>query len=316
MKAWECIWNEIIVNRKGIKTFLDRVTLDYDSYQFSHEMKNEMWHQIDRLIKKYEVQDDQVAVDLVRILRGHRDGLGVNTPVDPIDYEQLMSYHLAFPPFFPNQKPFESDDDFFVNSMAKYNNETAQNAESIIDRRRAWFEEEMEKKRKRKVDIKYYVADGWSSLPANGLSSLEHYDTGKTTSINYDGARGSEFASSGRTEGVAALFSGHLYVDPIITRLCIYSEDGSRLWLDDQLFIDNDGLLVHPRRRCASGLTEGVYKIDIVWFTKRDDATLVFEWGDSDSLRVVPPRSWASVSIEKQLFHFTNSATSTLLLHG
>ena len=147
--------------------------------------------------------------------------------------------------------------------------------------------------------IKYYVAEAWSSLPEGGLSSLEHYATDKTTSINYDGERGSEFAGSGRVDNVAALFSGNLYVDPTITRLCIKSEDGSRLWLDDELLIDNDGRLADPRRRCATGITEGVYKIDIEFFTYRDDATLIFEWGDSSSLRVVPTRAWASVSLEK-----------------
>ena len=46
------------MKKKGIKTFMDRVTLDYDSYSFSFELKNEMWHEINRLIEKYEVQDD------------------------------------------------------------------------------------------------------------------------------------------------------------------------------------------------------------------------------------------------------------------
>ena len=51
-KAWECVWNELITEKKGIKTFLDRVNLDYESYSYSFELKNEMWHQINRLIKK------------------------------------------------------------------------------------------------------------------------------------------------------------------------------------------------------------------------------------------------------------------------
>ena len=67
--------NLLIVKKKGIKTFLDRVTLEYDSYAFSFELKNEMWHQINRLIEKYEVKDDQVAIDLVNILKGHRCSL-------------------------------------------------------------------------------------------------------------------------------------------------------------------------------------------------------------------------------------------------
>jgi hypothetical protein len=91
-----------------------------------------MLHQINRLIEKYEVKDDQVAIDLVNNLRGHRDGLGVDTPVDPLSYEELIRYHLAFPPFFPNQKPYQSDEDYFVNSHDKYSHPDAANTVLIL----------------------------------------------------------------------------------------------------------------------------------------------------------------------------------------
>ena len=292
-KAWECIWHELITHRKGLKTFLDRTNLDYESYTMSFEIKNEMWNEINRLIEKYEVQDDQVAIDLVNILKGHRDDLGVDEPVDPISYEELLSYHLAFPPFFPNQKPFVSDDDFFVNSHLKYSNPNASNIDSIIDRRRAWFEAEMEKKRERKVSIKYFDANNWNSLPAGGLSSLTPYDTGKTTRIDYDATSG-EFASSGKTDHVAALFEGYLYVDPIIKKICVTSDDGSKLYLDDTMVIDNDGL--HAERTKCASITEGVYKLDLEYFENDGIAKLTLSWGPNTSeLRVVPPRSWASV---------------------
>ena len=54
-----------------------------------------------------------------------------------------MSYHLAFPSFFPNQKMYKSDDDFYVDIHEKYFNPDVANAESTIDSRRARFEEEM-----------------------------------------------------------------------------------------------------------------------------------------------------------------------------
>ena len=277
---------------------MDRETLDYDSYAYSFELKNEMWHQINRLIEKYEVQDDQVAKDLVEILKVHRDRIGVDVPADPISYEELMSYHLAFPPFFPNQKPFESDDDFFVNSHLKWADPDAASVESIIDRRRAWFEEEMEKKRERKVNVKYFDATGWQSLPPGGLSSLAPYAVDTTTKIDYRNGAGN-FAGSGRSANVAALFQGYLYIDPVITRICLTSDDGSKLFLDDVLTIDNDGLH-NVRQRCAS-ISTGVYKIDIEYFDEAGDAVLVLEFGDSSGeLRVVPPRSWASVRIVRR----------------
>ncbi len=273
---------------------MDR-TIDYDSYVFSFEMKNEMWHQINRLIEKYEVQDDQVAIDVVNILRGHRDGLGIDEPADPLSYEELMSYHLAFPPFFPNQKMFKSDDDFFVRVHEKFD-PAIQDYESIIDRRRAWFQEEMERKRERKIQISYYETIGWRSLPEARLSSLVPYDTGTTYSINYKRQDG-DFAGSGRDDEVAVWFQGYLYIDPLIKKLCVTSDDGSNVFLDDVLVIDNNRLQYDNRMCCD--VTDGVYKFDLEYFERYGGATLVLEFGPSmDNLRVVPPRSWASVSAQ------------------
>ncbi len=291
-QAWECIWNELIINRKGIKTFLDRVGLDYETYTYSFELKNEMWHETTRLIEKYEVYNDTVSVDLVNILKGHRDAIGVETPVDPISYEQLLGYHLAFPPFFPNQKPFQSDDDFFVTVHETYSNPNASNIDSIIDRRRAWFEAEMEKKRQRKVNIKYYDATGWTSLPTAGLDSLTPYATDTTYSINYKQSEG-EFAKSGRTNDVAALFQGYVHIDAIVTQICVTSDDGSKLYIDDVLYIDNDGL--HGSQEVCAPISAGVYKLDLEYFERGGNSQLILMFGDDYYLRVIPPRSWASV---------------------
>ena len=276
-----------------------------------------MWHQINRLIEKYTVpedSDDQVALDLVNILKGHRDDLGVDTPADPLSYEELMSYHLAFPPFFPNQKPFTSDDDFFVNTHEKYTNPDASNIENIIERRRAWFEEEMEKKRERKVDIKYFDASGWSSLPAGGLDSLTPYGVGRTASINYKhDTSGADFAKSGRAEYVAALFQGYVYVDQVVTQICVASDDGSKLFLDDVLAIDNDGQH-SPRTRCAD-VTSGVHKLDLEYFNAKGGKELILLWGDaSGSRRVVPPRSFATVR-EKGIDATNSIIGQTFLLY-
>lgn len=43
--VWECIWAELIVNKKGLKTFVDREGLSEASYNFSLEMLNEMIHE-------------------------------------------------------------------------------------------------------------------------------------------------------------------------------------------------------------------------------------------------------------------------------
>ena len=144
-----------------------------------------------------------------------------------------------------------------------------------------------------KVDVKYFYVDGWTSLPSAGLSSLTPYATGTTTSINYPNTDG-EIAGSGRADNVAALFQSYLYVD-VVKTICITSDDGSKLFLNDVLKINNDG--IHGARRVCSSVSSGVvYKLDLEYFESGGDAMVVLEWGASNgSLRVVPHRAWATV---------------------
>jgi len=51
--AWECIWTELIVNKKGLKTFIDRDGLVERDYNFSEEMLESMVREINRLVDKY-----------------------------------------------------------------------------------------------------------------------------------------------------------------------------------------------------------------------------------------------------------------------
>ena len=73
--AWECIWSELIVRKKGVKTFLDREGLTERSYNFGGDMILLMVHEVDRLIEKYDVWTEKVAQDLVILLREHREKL-------------------------------------------------------------------------------------------------------------------------------------------------------------------------------------------------------------------------------------------------
>ena len=140
-----------------------------------------------------------------------------------------------------------------------------------------------------KVNVKYFVANEWNTLPSAGLSNLTAYANETTTSINYPKTSGN-FAGSGRSDNVAALFQSYLYVDENKT-ICITSDDGSKLFLNDELKINNDG--VHaPIRKCAN-VSSGVYKLDIEYFERYGETMLVLEWGPSEnSQTVVPPAAW------------------------
>jgi len=75
-EAWECIWTELIVNKKGIKTALDRGgAVEKSAYNFSSEMLSYMLEELDRLITKYSADEwsgKHTAVTLVDLLQEHR----------------------------------------------------------------------------------------------------------------------------------------------------------------------------------------------------------------------------------------------------
>ena len=72
--AWECIWTELIVHKKGLKTFIDREGVVERDYNFSEEMLSEMIHELDRLVIKYsgaEWNYKPTANTLVELLKEH-----------------------------------------------------------------------------------------------------------------------------------------------------------------------------------------------------------------------------------------------------
>ena len=108
------------------------------------------------------------------------------------------------------------------------------------------------------------------------------------------------FAGSGRSSNIAALFKGFLDFpsDGTSTELCIISDDGSKLYIDDSLEIDNDGL--HgDRRECKILALSGPQKVTIEFFERGGGATMVLEWKlAGSSLTVVPASAWVdAVSI-------------------
>merc|ERR1712087_366464 len=68
--GWECIWRELLIQKKGMKTFVDR---EHDRpaglYNFSEEFLSAMIAELDRLIKKYVVIPGDLNEILVTILR-------------------------------------------------------------------------------------------------------------------------------------------------------------------------------------------------------------------------------------------------------
>ena len=74
--GWECIWRELLIQKKGMKTFVDR---EHDRpaglYNFSEEFLSAMIAELDRLIDKYDVIPGDLNEILVTILREDRTNI-------------------------------------------------------------------------------------------------------------------------------------------------------------------------------------------------------------------------------------------------
>jgi|ERR1712071_114411 len=76
--AWDCVWRELIINKKGPRTYLDRNGNSEEEFNFSAEVLNLMLDEVNRLITKYSdlvwIISPKVPV-LVSILTEHRDSI-------------------------------------------------------------------------------------------------------------------------------------------------------------------------------------------------------------------------------------------------
>ena len=80
-------------------------------------------------------------------------------------------------------------------------------------------------------------------------------------------------------------------VNPGQYKFYIKSDDGSRLYLDGNLVINNDGLNVTRESHCTINLGVGMHDIDIWYFERASDAGIIFSWKKPSSVKAVVPTS-------------------------
>ena len=86
-EAWDCIWEELIKNGKGLKTVYDRPDGENEhSYNFSGEMLEEMILELNRLITKYSGNgwNTQATANRVVELLGEHRAL-IQTELDEVN---------------------------------------------------------------------------------------------------------------------------------------------------------------------------------------------------------------------------------------
>lgn len=107
------------------------------------------------------------------------------------------------------------------------------------------------------INFAYYIG-AWDRLP--DYSILKPLKTGKVNTIGLD-----EFEDLDEQFGI--LFSGELKIDESgIYTFYLVSNDGSRLYIDDKLIVNTDGLHSFAGKSGKINLREGLHKIKLAYF--------------------------------------------------
>jgi hypothetical protein len=104
-----------------------------------------------------------------------------------------------------------------------------------------------------------------------------------------------------RFEWFAIDYRGRFWIDqPGDYRFALTSDDGSKLYIDDQLVIDNDGVHPNARREGRVELTSGAHRIRVSYFQgPRDGVALILEVArPADRYRIFSTRDFRPTNAE------------------
>ena len=123
------------------------------------------------------------------------------------------------------------------------------------------------------VCVGYYVLSGPASMP--NFAALAPYGGEILTQINFPSTDG-DFAGSNRSDNVGAVFVGFLNLDTSgVYRLSVTSDDGSKVYLGDQLIINNDGLHGMAEVQTMLALEAGLHRLRVEFFENGGGAGLI-----------------------------------------
>lgn len=133
-----------------------------------------------------------------------------------------------------------------------------------------------------------------------GLDKLPVYPATKKSDqagilTNFQGLDITDFG--GLTEDFVLIAKGYLYAEnDTIIGLRIWSDDGSRVTIDDRVILDNDSLHGTEVKETTVGLSEGYHPITIEYLQGKGGRYLSFEWKPAGAT------SWYGVPME-MLYH-------------
>jgi hypothetical protein len=139
----------------------------------------------------------------------------------------------------------------------------------------------------------YALAGDTSALP--DFSTLTRYGTAILPNIEIP-STGGNFSLSGRADLVAARFEGWLDVPQTgVWNLSTESDDGSRLFVDGQLVVLNDGLHGMVDRTGSVALEAGLHPVVVEFFENYGGAGEIVRWeGPGTARAIIPASAWTT----------------------
>lgn len=142
------------------------------------------------------------------------------------------------------------------------------------------------------VRARYYAIAPLSVLP--NFDALPSYGQATFPSVNFASTEGN-FATSGRADNVGAVFEGYVTVPTsAVYTLSTSSDDGSKLYVNGTLVVDNDGLHGMQSRSGDIALGAGPHKVRIDFFERGGGAGVIASiQGGGLAQQVIPPSMWS-----------------------
>ena len=124
-EAWDCIWEELIENGKGLKTVSDKPGYNSEDYNFGAEMLEEMIAELTRLIDKYsrpEWSSKATANRVVELLTEHRTLIQDELAHVELGLRKLSDNDLLGPKERARRRKLKEKDDKSDNTVSDIDN--------------------------------------------------------------------------------------------------------------------------------------------------------------------------------------------------
>jgi len=139
--------------------------------------------------------------------------------------------------------------------------------------------------------VDYYNLSAAPPSVLPDFTQLTPYRTYFSAQVNYP-STGGNFADSQRADTVGAVWTGWINVPTSGDwTLFIESDDGSRLWIGDQMLIDNDGLHGMIERSGSIALAAGKHPVRLAFFENGGGAGMILRWQGTGASKAVIPAS-------------------------